>query len=591
VSARADADNLDWAGWDTRFVLFTGKGGVGKTTIASTVAVALADAGHTVLLVSTDPASNLADVFQTATGGETVPAPSVARLDLMDIDPQDAADAYKERVIGPYRDVVTPRELAAMEEQLAGACTVEVAAFDAFTRLLADPAATARYDHVVFDTAPTGHTLRLLALPAAWSHYLAANPEETTCLGPLAGLQGQRPLYERAVAVLADPTTTTLVLVARPERAALAEAARAGSELAELGLTNQRLIVNGLLADPREGDPIAEAYARRQRDALALLPAGLANMQAAVVALAAIDLVGVDALRTLTHPAAAAAPPPGGHARLVPPFHDVDDLVDTLASQGPGATLVTGKGGVGKTRIAVRIAAGLARRGLPVHLATTDPAGLLPQPGGAELPATVAVSRIDPHAETERYATEQLHGTSDNQHELAAEDLRSPCTTEVAVFRAFSRLLGLGRTQHVVIDTAPTGHTLLLLDVTGAFHRQVMHDATVNRGRITTPLMRLQDPTFSRLVLVALAETTPVAEAAELQADLRRAGIEPFGWVLNAVLAGTGTADPVLAARARLEQAQLARVAELANRVWLAPFDPALAGHADANRAEAGSPG
>ena len=262
-----------------------------------------------------------------------------------------------------------------------------------------------------------------------------------------------------------------------------------------------------------------------------------------------------------------------------PPGPGVEALVDELAAMGPGVTLVTGKGGVGKTSIAVRIAAGLAQRGLAVHLATTDPAGRLPTPGGTDLPETVEISRIDPDAETARYAAEQPRRKAHEQRDLAAEDLRSPCTTEVAVFRAFSRLLGLGRTQHVVIDTAPTGHTLMLLDVTGAFHRQVMHDAVVAPGRITTPLMRLQDPTFSRLILVTLAETTPVAEAAELQTDLRRAGIEPFGWVLNAVLAGTGTTDPVLQARARLELTQMQRVTELANRVWLAPFEPALAEH------------
>ena len=434
---------------------------------------------------------------------------------------------------------------------------------------------------MIFDTAPTGHTLRLLQLPAAWSHYLAVTSEDTTCVGPLEGLQGQRPLYEAAVAVLADPVATTLVLVARPERGALIEAGRAAGELRELGLTNQRLVVNGVLAHPLAGDPIAESYAHRQTRSLAHLPDALAALPAAVVPLAAIDLVGVEALRRLargdTTPPTAA--PDGEEPAPVAGFGDVDTLVDALAAEGPGVTLVTGKGGVGKTSIAVRVAAGLAGRGLAVHLATTDPAGRLPAPGGVELPDGVTVSRIDPDAEAARYAAQQLRGTPEDQRELAAEDLRSPCTTEVAVFRSFSRLLGLGRTQHVVIDTAPTGHTLLLLDVTGAFHRQVMHDPTVRPGRITTPLMRLQDPRFSRVVLVALAETTPVAEAAELQADLRRAGIEPFGWVLNAVLAESATNDPLLQARARLQIPQIRRVAELARRVWLAPFDPALAEH------------
>ncbi len=570
---------LNWTSWNTRFVLFTGKGGVGKTTVASGASVALADQGLSVLLVSTDPASNLSDVFQTETGEQPVSAPGVRGLQLVDLDPQAAAEAYRERAIAPYRAAIPPSELAALEEQLAGACTVEVAAFDAFSRLLADPETTQKYDHIVFDTAPTGHTLRLLALPAAWSRYLAANPEETTCLGPLAGLQGQRPVYERAVTVLGDADAATLVLVSRPDDTALTEAARAGSELGDLGLTDHRLVINGVLMQPLAGDDVAESYSRRQQYALLRMPDQLRGVETALVPLVSFDLVGVDALRQLIrgHTERLSRLPASSSAAFAR-MPGLDDLVDAIAQEGPGVTLVTGKGGVGKTSIAIRVAAGLARRGLPVHLATTDPAGLLPKPGGVDLPESVTVSHIDPEEETRQYAAERRgsrRDTNSDQQEVLEEDLTSPCTTEVAVFRAFSRLLGLGRRQHVVIDTAPTGHTLLLLDVTGAFHRQIMHDTSINPKRITTPLMRLQDPHYSRVVLVTLPESTPVAEASDLQDDLRRAGIEPFGWVLNACLSGSGTADAVLSARARLELPHFARVsATLARRVWVAPWEP-----------------
>lgn len=568
---------LDWTDWPTRFLFFTGKGGMGKTTVAAAAALALADQGRSVLVVSTDPASNLGDVFGTAVGPEGAQVPGAAGLWALNIDPEASARAYRERVLSPYRAGVPEAELRALEEQLAGQCTVEVAAFDEFARLLSDAELTAPFDHVFFDTAPTGQTLRLLSLPSAWSGYIETNPDGASCLGPLAGLGAKQEQYEATVAALADAGRTTVVLVARPDGASLAEAARAGGELAAIGNRNQRLVVNGILEDPLAGDTVAEALADRQGRALTQMPSALTRLPEAAVPLVPSDLTGLEALRALTRAnGVLASLPTAGKPSSTDELPSFDSLLDELEAASHGVVLVMGKGGVGKTTIAAAIALGLGRRGHPVHLSTTDPAGDPASMLGSELPETVSVSRIDPAAEIRRYTERKLSAAHDldaEDHALLEEDLRSPCTEEIAVFSAFSRLLGEARSRFVVVDTAPTGHTLLLLDTTRAYHREIMRTASPGALRMTTPLMRLQDPSYTRILIVTLAEATPVQEAAELQEDLRRAGIEPFGWVVNATLSGSGTRDPVLLRRAALEQGYLECVrSELAARAWHVPW-------------------
>jgi arsenite/tail-anchored protein-transporting ATPase len=500
------------------------------------------------------------------------------QLQALNIDPEAAATAYRERAVGPVRGVLPEAAIRQMEEQLSGACTVEIAAFDEFAALLVDPERIGGFDHVVFDTAPTGHTLRLLRLPAAWSGFMEQNERGASCLGPVAGQEAQRERYEATVGALTDPEATTVVLVSRPEGSALAEAERTRGELAGLGIGNQRLILNGVFRATGAADPLAQALESRGEEALDALPEGLADLPRSEVPLLPHNLVGLDALRALADgtqpdPDAAPAESAAGGRRDFPPLAD---LVDEIADAGHGLVMVMGKGGVGKTSIAAAVAVELAGRGVPVHLSTTDPAAHISEALGGEVEG-LKVSRIDPEAETRAY-TEGVLATAGKDLDadgraLLEEDLRSPCTEEVAVFHAFSRLVNEARRGVVVLDTAPTGHTLLLLDTTGAYHREVLRTSTVDPERVKTPMMRLQDPDHTRILMVTLPETTPVSEATQLQEDLRRADIEPFAWVVNQSLAVTDTSDPVLVSRARAEIPLIERVrGELARRLAVVPM-------------------
>lgn len=541
----------------TKYLFYTGKGGVGKTSMACATALSLADHGKKVLLISTDPASNLQDVFAMELTNKAMQIPDVPNLFVANLDPIQAAAEYRERVVAPYRGKLPDAVLNNMEEQLSGSCTVEIAAFNEFSNFITNKAIESEYDHIIFDTAPTGHTLRMLQLPSAWSNFISESTHGASCLGQLSGLEGKKSIYKQAADTLADSKLTTLVLVTRPESAPLKEATRASKELKEIGVQNQILIVNGALTTA--DDKISQKLFEKQQATLASIPSELQELTMYMVPLRAYNVTGLANVRALLNE---------DHIAVVNEtlntnkLFDLDDVVNNLETNGKRVIFTMGKGGVGKTTIAASIALKLAARGQKVHLATTDPAAHLNFV--LDENQNITMSHIDEAAELAKYQDEVLtkarnSGLSDSDIAYIEEDLRSPCTLEIAVFRAFAEIVEKADDQIVIIDTAPTGHTLLLLESTQSYNHEIQRTKGEIPESVKKLLPRLKS-TETEVIIITLPEATPVYEALRLEDDLIRASIATKWWVVNQSFYKLNTTNPILAAKADNEVSWLNKI-------------------------------
>ena len=544
----------------TKYLFFTGKGGVGKTSTACAIAVSLADKGKKIMLISTDPASNLQDVFDTELNNKGVPIKDVPNLVVANFDPEEAASEYRESVIAPYRGKLPEVVIQNMEEQLSGSCTVEIAAFNEFSGFITDKKATEEYDHIIFDTAPTGHTLRMLQLPSAWTNFISESTHGASCLGQLSGLEEKKDIYKNAVENLADKEKTTLVLVSRPEVSALKEADRASKELQDIGVSNQLLVINGVLKE--HDDELSKKIFNKQQDVLRDIPEGLRSLEIFEIPLRPYNITGIENIRAFFN---------SGDIKYadeqlkLEEISTLNKVVDDLYNSNKKVIFTMGKGGVGKTTIAAAIASELAKRGKKVHLTTTDPAAHI----GFVIDESfgITLSNIDEKKELKKYQEEVLSKAretmSDDDIAYVEEDLRSPCTQEIAVFRAFAEIVQRSEDEVVVIDTAPTGHTLLLLESTQSYNKEIARTQGDIPESVKNLLPKLKDDSLTEVIIITLAEATPYFEAKRLQEDLNRAEIFSKWWIINSSFYATDTTNEILKAKASNEIQWINKVNEI----------------------------
>ena len=525
-----------------KFLFFTGKGGVGKTSMSCALSVALANMDKKVLLISTDPASNLDEVLQTKLKSTPTKIENLKNLFAMNINPVVAAKEYREQMIAPYKNLLPKEALDQMEEQLSGACTVEIAGFNEFSKYVGDEKISNEFDHIILDTAPTGHTLRLLALPSAWNDFIDTNKDGSSCLGAVSGLKEYKKLYEKVVGNLKNRDLTLLILVARAESLSLLEASRASIELKNQGIENQHLIINGIFRTT-EDDPLAQSFSRKSKESLESIPVQLKNLECTEIGFYPNGAIGIESLNEIIE---GKTPKELNNAKeklqksLESKFLDsysLEELIDDIQKDGNGLIMTMGKGGVGKTTIASTIAINLAKRGFEVTLSTTDPASHL-EYMIKDKNLNLSVEKIDPTEEIQKHVAEVI---AQNEGKISSEDmallkeeLSTPCIEEIAVFGAFAKTVAKAKDRFVVLDTAPTGHTLLLLDASQAYHKEVLkNNASELSDELISLLPRIKDPKYTKILLITLPEATPTHEAEDLQNDLLRASIKPYAWVIN----------------------------------------------------------
>ncbi len=579
-----------------QFLFFSGKGGVGKTTMACATAVAEADSGKRVLIVTTDPASNLADVFEQPIGHAVTAIAAVPGLWGMEIDPDKATAEYTDRTLAPIRAIFPEQIVAVMEEQLAGPCTAEVAAFDRFADFL-DPSLPAvvpksgeAFDLVIFDTAPTGHTVRLLELPEAWSKSIseAESGAGQTCIGPAAAIADAKAKYDRALAALRDPGRTRFVFVLHAEATSVAETKRAGAELARLGIRTTEYVVNGLIPDEERAGPFFASRIAMQERYLEVIARELPH-KARRMPLLDGEVRGVARLRALVPLLADPhAPRPVFGAPEDAGLRQAHDTAAAVAAlrpgDGPRTVFFAGKGGVGKTAVSCAAAVWSARQGYRTLLVTTDPAAHIGQVLGETIatePTPVPsvhglwAARVDAKAAAVAYTDRIIEdavakGRSPQSIAAMREELDSPCTEEMAAFDQFIELASRDTFDVTIFDTAPTGHTMRLLELPIDWSRQldvkvfasVEGDAAddVAKARFAGVIDMMRDPSRSTFAFVMYPEATPIVEASRAIDELASLGI-PLGLVVaNMVLPADACRTPYARSRWQMQQRYLADI-------------------------------